>query len=124
MICNNRCYGCDNIVVITDVRVGKNNYVITIPEMNLCNNDKICFVLQGGLEFPKEPLPIKIELDGEKFFWLSKSGNYVYSDQIVPRRLYVVRVKTDTKILLNERCNLSHTSVDLPVISIPVLPRA
>lgn len=116
MFCSNKCRNCSNILIATDLKVSGEDVFITLPNKNLCNNDKICFIIPNTLTIPKEPLKVTFVLNNEEFSYLSKSGNFVYTDQLRVRKLYVGRVKTDTSIILNERCNLCKTFADFRVI--------
>lgn len=115
-MCNNKCNNCQKIVFVTEIEDADSYVQLTIPSENLCNNDKICFIIPSNITLTDAPKPIIIAIGEEVFGWLSKSGNFVYSDQIRNRRLYVGRVKTDSRVLLNERCNLFRSTIDLPVI--------
>lgn len=115
-MCNNKCNKCHNIVLVTDVKEYDNYLQLITRGSNLCNDDRICFIIPSNFDIPKTPKPVVLSIGEELFGWLSKTGNFVYTDQVRNRRLYVGRIKSDTRIILNERSNLCRTSADLPVI--------
>lgn len=119
--CNNKCFNCPNLVLVTSATTSGGFTTLTLPNINLCNNTKICFIIPSTISLPATPTPIKVSINGTTFLWLSKHGNYVYTDQVKARTVYVVRMKTDSKVALNERCNLRCSNVTLPVIPVPTV---
>lgn len=118
-MCNNRCSRCKNIVLVLESSVDRGFLTLTLPDTNICNNDRVCFIIPSSIELPNEPTPVRVSINGVDFFWLSKSGSFVYSDQLRARRLYIGRLRTDNNVLMNERCNLGSTSMNFTVIPIP-----
>lgn len=121
MICTNKCHACPNIVYVNTPTITNDNLEITIPNEVIQNNEKLCFVITGSIPVSEKPLPIKILVNGEQFSYVSKFGNYVYSDQLTNRRLYVGTFKTDSLLLVNSKCNLGITRAIMPIISIPTV---
>lgn len=120
MICTNKCHNCPNIIYISNPTIAKDTLELQLPNENIQNNQMLCFVITGKLPLSETPLPVKIIVNNTQFSFVSKSGNYVYSDQLISRRLYVGKFKTDSLILLNSRCNLCYTSAIINNINVPV----
>lgn len=122
MICTNKCHNCNNITFITTASINNNSLELTIPNMNICNNTQLCFVITENLPVSETPLPVKVLINGVQFSYINKNGNYVYSDQLTTRKLYIGRFKTDSLLLVNNRCNLGNTSMIISCIPIPAQP--
>lgn len=114
MNCNCKCN--KTIVKINEVNVGEVLYLVA-PDMNICNNETLLFVITTNIDYPDEPIPVALIINGEEFYMINHNGNYVYSDQIRNRKLYAVKLATDTLLAKNLKCNLYPTKFDFPCIS-------
>lgn len=119
MICMNKCHNCPNIIYINNPTINNNALELSIPNTNIQNNDKLCFVITDNIPTSENPLPVKILVNGIQFSYISKYGNYIYSDQLLSRKLYVGIFKTDSLLLLNSKCNLCTTKTQISNITIP-----
>lgn len=116
MFCKNKCSLCKHIIFISEVADAGDSIQLNLPDMTIGNNDKLCFIITETLPQTNTPVPVILIANGDKVPYISKSGNYVYSDQIQARTLYIARAKTDTGIFLNVKCNLKSTSKVMPHI--------
>ena len=110
--CNRR------IVKIDEVKVGDILYLI-VPDIHIINGSNLSFVITTTIDYPEEPIPVVFSINGKKFYMTTHNGNYVYSDQIRNRRLYSVKLNTDSLLAKNLKCNLYQTRFDFPCIAKP-----
>ena len=108
-MCNRKCSNCCNIVKGNAVVNGTEvDITLTFSKIESVLNDQlICFVITNTI--PDEILPVYLIINGNKYMFINKCGNFVYSDQIKSRTLYCSRIKTDTNLAKNMKCNLLPT---------------
>lgn len=119
MICTNKCHSCSNIIYVNTPVISNNNLEIAIPNETIQNNELVCFIITGNIPASENPLPIKLIINGTSFSYINKCGNYVYSDQIKTRTLYISNIKTDSLLAKNVKCNLYPTKAVIPCINAP-----
>ena len=119
MICKSSCSLCKNIIFAPAPTISNNELQIELSDKNLCNNELVCFIITGNIPVSENPLPVKLIINGTSFSYINKCGNYVYSDQIKTRTLYVSNIKTDSLLAKNVKCNLYPTKAVIPCINAP-----
>lgn len=110
MKCKKYCNTCDDIIFVPAPTESTGLAEIKLPEMVLYNNKRICLVITETIPEFKDIIPIVFLIGAEKYPYVNRNGNFVYSDQITSRRLYIFELKTDIKIAMNQKCNLKPTN--------------
>lgn len=119
---NKGCNGCRSFVVTTAVATNGTDLVLQIPENNYINNTEVCIAIGQNIPSLSGILPVKVQIGADATLYdvVTRSGHYVYSDQVKKRNIYCTSVATDTlSFVYNGRCGLPCTSVIMPG-SIPI----
>lgn len=119
MICTRNCKLCKNIRFVPTPSIVSGALQLELGNIDICNNEKLCFVISGNIPSSNTPIPVKLVINDVGFSYINKCGNYVYSDQITSRTIYSISVKTDTLLAQNLKCNLYPTSATVPCIPVP-----
>ena len=85
-------------IVATDDHV-----TITLPSVIIKNKQLLDMVITQTIPSTSKPIPVYIVFSGDEYEYplLTKEGNYIYSDQIKNRKLYIFRYMSDTKLFFN-----------------------
>lgn len=95
--------------------------VITLPDVNLHNTSLLDMVITQTIP-ATEPIPVVISFSScrAQYPLMTRNGNYIYSDQIRNRKLYIFRYMSDGQLLFNTgSCNLKYTTFNYPILSAP-----
>ena len=115
-MCNRNCNCCNNLIYTGTVSNTGTALQITLPDQQVNNNQKVCFVITTALPAIQSPLPAQLVIGKTTYKMINRCENFVYSDQIKSRRVYEVSLKTDSLLAKNVRCNLCPTSKMIPCI--------
>lgn len=114
---NCKCKCNRNIVKVEKVKTTTEAIYLFVPDMKLYNGYNLHFVITTNIDYPDKPLPVIVVINDNEFSMTTYGGNYVYSDQIRNRRLYSVKLTTDSLLAKNLKCNLYRTSFNFPYIT-------
>ena len=115
---------CQRPLFSASTTISGGKLVVNLPATNLCNKECLDFVITQTIP-TTTPIPVVITLGSSETQYplMTRYGNYVYSDQIRNRKVYIFRYMSDSKLFFNAGCNnLKCTSFDYPVLPIPTTP--
>lgn len=105
---------CQSVLASTGVTNNTTNITITLPAISVNNNQEVCFTINQTIPSVTTPIPVYLSINSVTYEWINHCSNYVYSDQITTNRTYVVRLKTDSLLAKNMKCNLLRTQAVIP----------
>lgn len=120
--CNCNCDCNSGILFTSTVAITGGNLVVTLPAQAVCNNKCVSFVITTAIPSAVPPVPVVIAVGTTQYKMINHCANAVYSDQLRSRRVYSVRLKTDTLLATNQKKNLLCTVADIPCIPATTAP--
>lgn len=116
---------CQRPLFSLSAEIGGGSLVITLPDVNLRNASLLDMVITQTIP-TTDPIPVVIRFSSskEQYPLMTRGGNYIYSDQIRNRKLYVFRYMSDSQLFFNTGyCNLRYTAFNYPILTAPETSR-